>query len=387
MPMVDMRSARSAKTDPVEIAEDILTQLGGFVPKLVTLFAARRLDHHALNKALRDRLPKGTRLLGASTGGEIDNSGMHSGTTVVGALGGDLDVAIGLGENLSKDAASAGERAVLRAAEELGHRLPDLDTKKTVGLVIDDGFRNKKEEMLLGILDRNQALSLVGGGASDEEQDPEKRSALIHVDGQVVTDATLVALIKTDAPWAALRSHWYEPTGQMVKITKVDDSHLRALEIDGQPATKRYAELVDVANPEELEFSQPRGFGLRPTALRVGREYFIRAPWKPLPDGSILFANLLDEGTEYEVMRRGDMVGLTKNFFENEIPRRVRNPKGALFFNCGARAWLSYNVGNFAEVAQTFATAPTCVGLTAYFEIYCGFCVNNTLTSLVFGQS
>jgi hypothetical protein len=275
---------------------------------------------------------------------------------------------------------------VVRAAEELGQRLDDLDTKRCVGLVMDDGFKFKKEELLLGILDRNQALVLVGGGASDEEQDPEKRSALLHVDDKIVTDGALVALVKTDAPWAAMRSHWYEPTGQMVKITKVDESNLRALEIDGMAATKRYGEIAGV-DADDLEFSKPKGFGLRPTALRVGREYFIRAPWKPLPDGSILFANLLEEGTEYEVMRRGDMVQLTRRFFEEEIPRRVRQPQGALFFNCGARSWLSDNIGNSGEIAQTYAKAPRCVGLNAYFEIYCGFCVNNTLTSLVFGAS
>ena len=34
------------------------------------------------------------------------------------------------------------------------------------------------------------------------------------------------------------------------------------------------------------------------TIFEVGREYFIRAPWKPLDDGSIMFANLLEEGVE-----------------------------------------------------------------------------------------
>ncbi len=122
----------------------------------------------------------------------------------------------------------------------------------------------------------------------------------------MATDCVLVALFKTNAPWAALRSHWYVPTGERLVITKVDDSAPRALEIDGKPAALRYAELLGVP-VDDLEFGKPNGFAAQPTALKVGREYFIRAPWKPLPDDSILFANLLEEGTELELMKMGDI--------------------------------------------------------------------------------
>ena len=70
MPSVDLFHARSDKHDPAAAAEDICTQFGSAKPKLVTLFASRDRDQRALNAALRERLPKGTRLLGATTGGE-----------------------------------------------------------------------------------------------------------------------------------------------------------------------------------------------------------------------------------------------------------------------------------------------------------------------------
>jgi hypothetical protein len=241
MPAIQMRTARTARSDADAAAEELVSQLGSFTPKLVTLFASRTYDHTALNRAVRERLPKTTRLIGASSAGEIDNSGMHFGGAVLSGLGGDLDVGIGLAEGLTTDAAGAGSAATTRAFEELGIRAAEANPRKCVGIVIDDGFRFKKEELLLGILDRNQSLVLVGGGASDGEQDPAKQSALVHVDGKVATDAALVAVVRTDVPWAALRSHWYEPTGQVVRITKVDDAHLRVIEIDGQPAAKRYA--------------------------------------------------------------------------------------------------------------------------------------------------
>lgn len=387
MAQVKMQTARSTQKEPVAAAEDLMKQLGSITPKLVMLFASRERDQGALNRAVRERLPKGCRLVGATTAGELDNTGIHSGSVVVGALYGDFDVGVGLGSGLSSDAVSAGAAAIKKACDELGVRQADLDPRKYVGLVIDDGFRYKKEELLLGILEKNQTLVLVGGGASDDNRDMSKQSAQLHVDGEVATDAVLVALFRTNAPFAALRSHWYIPTGERMTITKVDETHTRALEIDGKPAAVRYADLLG-CQPAELEFGTPKGFAVRPTALRVGREYFIRAPWKPiLEDNSILFANLLEEGSELELMKIGDMAGMTKTFFTEELPRRVHNPQAALLFHCGGRMWYASATGKVPELAETLRSAPTAAGMNVHFEIYSGFHINTTLTVLAFGSN
>ncbi|MCK8498924.1 MULTISPECIES: FIST signal transduction protein [Myxococcus] len=387
MAQVKMQTARTTLTEPAAAAEDLLSQLGSVKPVLVTMFASRNRDQHALNRAVRERLPPGTRLIGATTAGELDNTGIHEGSVVLSALSGDVEVGLGLGTQLSVDAITAGQNAIKRACEDLGVRQQDLDPRRYVGLVIDDGFRYKKEELLLGILERSQTLVLVGGGASDDNRDPAKQSALVHVDGEVATDAVLVALFRTSAPWAALRSHWYVPTGEKLTITKVDESHTRALEIDGHPAARRYAEILGVKDVKDLEFGTPEGFAVRPTALRVGREYFIRAAWRPQEDGSILFANLLEEGTELELMKLGDMAGMTRGFFTDEMPRRVQNPQAALLFHCGGRMWYAHATNSVAQLAETLKAAPTAAGMNVHFEIYSGFHINTTLTALVFGAN
>jgi hypothetical protein len=112
----------------------------------------------------------------------------------------------------------------------------------------------------------------------------------------------------------------------------------------------------------------------------------MRAPWKPLPDGSVLFANLLEEGSQLELMKLGDMVETTRRFFTETVPQRVENPSAALLFHCGARSWFASAVGEKEKLAQAFAAAPPCVGFDVHFEVYCGFHINTTLTSLVFGS-
>src|SRR5262249_9097072 len=135
MASVQIRSARTTATDPVVAADRLLAALDGGVPKLVTLFASRKHDHAGLNRALPDRLPKATRLIGASTSGEIDHEGVHEGSVLLAALSGDFEVGLGLGGSLSRDAVSAGNQAVAQACQQLGVRSADLDSRKYVGLV------------------------------------------------------------------------------------------------------------------------------------------------------------------------------------------------------------------------------------------------------------
>jgi len=116
---IDVREddAKDAST----AADDLVSQLGSATPKLVTLFASRDRDHRALNHAVLERLPKGTRLIGASTGGEIDRGGMSEGEVVLGALSGDF-------ASVSASAPALARRtrrrlgAVSRACYELGVR-------------------------------------------------------------------------------------------------------------------------------------------------------------------------------------------------------------------------------------------------------------------------
>jgi hypothetical protein len=368
---------------PETAAEETLTQLGSFVPKIVLGFIPGPWDHRAHHAALRARLPKGARLLTASTGGEVTNAGLLSDTLVLAALGGDLDVSLGYGTGLSRDAAKAGSVAIEMASQQLGTRVANLD-RHHGAVVIDDGYKMKKEEMLLGVLEKNQGLVLVGGGASGYEF--MKGAGYMGVDGEVFSDGVVTMLFRSTAPWAALRSHWYEPTGQRVRLTKVDVLSRRIMELDGKPAGSRWAEIAAVP-PEHLTIANPEQFFRWSLAMRVGREYFLRSIVKRVDDDTLDSANMVQEDLELEVMRVGDIVEMTRKFFVDDIPRRVPNPTAALLFDCGARKLYGHLLGKVSELSGTFASAPPAAGFTVQYETYCGFMVNSTLTALVFGSA
>ena len=386
MPQIDLTSARTHETDAVKAAEALVQSLGGKAPKLAVLFAHSNLDQRALNVALRERLPKGTRLFGASTLSPLDNTGYQPGGATLGALSGDFEVAFGVGRPLHADAATAGSRALSDAARQLGVKPSDLDPRKHVGLVIDDGYKGKKEEFLVGMLDVNPTVTLVGGGASHStppgpgvDVAPE-----VHIDGEVVSDAVAVALFRMDAPWSVIRHHAYVPTNERVVITKVDGTANCAIELDGKRAVDRWSEISGVP-VDQLEAKA--ALITTCTALKVGREYFMRSPWKPLPDGSILFGSMLTENTELHVMKLGDMPQMLTQFFTEELRQKVQSPRGVLAFECGMRALTSHMMGTNERMAEALGKAPALAGMAAAFEVCNGFQLTSTMTGLAFGAS
>lgn len=389
MATIELKTVRSGASDPSEAADVLVRALLDAMeqpPRLVLAFVSSERDQAAINAALRERLPSDTRLLGASAAACIDHEGVHDGAILLAGMAGDFEVGIGLGRELTSDAFEAGARAIASAREQLGVGEGVLDTSRHFGLVIDDGLRFQKEELLMGVLEDCPTLNLVGGGASTVSMDPSQGCGHVHVDGEVATDAALVALFRTDAQWAVMRSHCYEPTGRTLRITKVDDSGTRALEIDGQPAAQRYAELIGCPI-EELEFGQAGGFSEQPTGMQVGSEIFLRSPWKPLPDGSILFSNLLVEGAEFELMQRTDIVASTQAFLDEELPAKIARPAATLLFHCGGRTWVARALGQAEALRQALASAPHPAGFEVAFEIYRGFAINTTLTVLAFGDT
>lgn len=386
MAKIDLASSRTHATDPVRAAEELLKEVGGKSPKLAVLFSQSTIDQRALNAALRERLPKGTRLLGATTFSPLDNTGYQPMGATLAMLSGDFEVALGVGRPLTGDAASAGAKALGDAAQQLGVRPADLDARRHVGLVIDDGYKGKKEEFLVGMLDVNPSITLVGGGASHNtppgpgiDVSPE-----LHVDGEVMTDAVTVALFRMDAPWATIRHHAYTPTNERVVITKVDATSKCAVELDGMPAAKRWSELCAVP-VEQLEASG--ALITTSTAMKVGREYFMRSPWKPLPDGSILFGSMLTENTELHVMKLGDMPAMLTSFLTEELPTKLQGLSGILACECGMRALTSQMMGLSDRMAAALSKGPAMAGMAAAFELCNGFQLTSTMTGLAFGES
>src|SRR5690606_22648920 len=108
MSQVDLETTVSTATTPEQIADEVVGGLAGGQPRLALAFVGADRDQAGVARALRARLPKDTRLLTASSKVPIARTGNSPGSVVLAALSGDLEVGLGLGTGLSKDAVAAG---------------------------------------------------------------------------------------------------------------------------------------------------------------------------------------------------------------------------------------------------------------------------------------
>ena len=58
-----------------------------------------------------------------------------------------------------------------------------------------------------------------------------------------------------------------------------------------------------------------------------------------------------------------------------------------LLFHCTARTLYAGVMGKSEELNKAFASAPPSAGFNVFFEIYSGFQINTTLTTLAFGSN
>ena len=63
------------------------------------------------------------------------------------------------------------------------------------------------------------------------------------------------------------------------------------------------------------------------------------------------------------------------------------NPTASLLFHCSGRVWAAHALGEGEALSAAFKSAPPSVGFNVCFEIYSGFQINTTLTTLAFGKN
>jgi len=67
------------------------------------------------------------------------------------------------------------------------------------------------------------------------------------------------------------------------------------------------------------------------------------------------------------------------------VARAESTVAGSRFFDCAARKLNAETDGKIDQLGSTFDLAPPCAGCVVFYEMYCGFAIAGTLTSLVFG--
>jgi hypothetical protein len=376
-PRMGVRTAASRRTEEQAAVAELAAGLSGPGARLTLVFASSRYDPERLAAHLGAAFSD-TTLIGCTTAGEIGPEGYASGSLCgLSLAGGDLDFEAGLLENIGQlDARRMGAFAHgLR--ERLRARHPGAADQRYFALMLVDGLCGREESVARAFHDGLGGIPLTGGSAGDELAFRETR---VLYQGRLVSDAAVLLVGTTRAPFVVFKSHNFSATEGRLVVTGAIPEQRIVTEINGRPAAEEYARCVGL-DPGRLD---PYVFAAYPVVVRIGDTDFVRSIQRVQPDGSLVFFCAIDRGLVFKVARGDDLVARLEQTL-GDIRTRIGEPAFILGFDCILRLLECRQRGVTGAVGEILARHRV-IGFNSFGEQYQGMHINQTFTGIAFGQ-
>lgn len=343
--------------------------------EVVIFFCSSNYDLDKLGKALKTRFL--CPLIGCTTSGEINSSGYHEGSLVGASLAAsELKVHPRYIFPLSKFSMTGAEAMAASLRKEL-QLSSDFNSDMMFGVFLVDGLSMLEERVISFIYSQFSGVPIIGGSAGD---DIKFKSTEVYWDGHFVSDAAVFTIFETTLPFYTFKTQHFQPTGGKLVITEADPANRRVIEIDGEPAARKYAEILGL----KIDKLTPMVFSNHPLMLKIGGEYYVRSIQKVNEDESLSFFCAIDNGL---VLSVAEGIGLVENL-ENqllEVKKRIPNLKFILGCDCILRQLEIKEKKLIDNVCQIIKDYPL-IGFSTYGEQYNAVHVNQTLTGVAIGD-
>ncbi|MCB1162943.1 FIST C-terminal domain-containing protein [bacterium] len=350
--------------------EALRSQLADLPLKAVLLFASVDYDLDELAGALQGAFS--VPVFGCTTAGHIGPLGYQlRGLQATGLYGDSLAVRVEVIRPLEQC------QAVVSA---LGNRIEPLPTgsgMRRFGLLLVDGLSRMEERLAAALHHCFPDMPLIGGSAGDGLA---FRETFVLADGRFLSNAAVLALFDTDAPFAAFKFQHFVPTDTILVVTAADSESRTVLEINGRPAALAYAEILGLS----IEELSPDVYSRSPVMLKLGDDHYVRSIQRCNDDLSLTFYCAIAEGI---VLRLGTAVSplaAAKRAFA-EVQQRVAKPSLIIGCDCILRRLEFENSGLSAAVGELLATHSV-VGFSTYGEQFNALHMNQTFTGLAVGE-
>lgn len=336
------------------VSEAILKSTSAFenvLPKILIIFVSINYEEE-LKKILLEAkklLPK-TKIVGGTGAAIIASEGVYPRGVGVMAIGGDLDVGVGLGKNSRTLPELAGETSMKQALKDLGKskyknrfafafvsgmkfpNIPGMKSMMKLGIT-KNLFSNicgvmakmgtgpaRYEEGLEGINRASKGeIPIFGAGAFDDFKGQRNYQ---FSGAEFYTDSIVTLIVSSDKKFNIEFKHGLKPSGKKMNITSAEGS--LAFEINGKPAWQGFKEVYNI--PDELE----NQWKANPVAMTTGEvpaekdnkgNYWIVAPLCVVGD-AILFAKNVEEKTLYLCKGTGKEILSAADDVSKDISKR-----------------------------------------------------------------
>jgi hypothetical protein len=360
----------AASTDVIDarqaarrLATDISRGLGQ-EPQALMVFAAPSCDHGALLDELAAQFP-GALVVGASSAGEFMNQDRGEGRVcALGLAGEDVRFAVGVGHDVLADAASAARQI---AAGFSG--LSDYTFPYRSALVMADALAGHADVLVDELtLATGGQYQFFGGGAGDNAQ--FQRTSVFC--GREVLNGAAVALeILTEKPIGVGVRHGWAPASPPFRVTEADG--MRLISLNGLPAADTFVAHA-VTSGQKLDPDAPIPFFLHNIlGIEAGDAHRLRVPLAILPDGSVLCAAEVPQGSVVYIMRASaaSAVEAAQEATQAALAAMGEHkPQAALFFDCVAtRLRMGDQFGEEVAIVRDQLAGADLVGCNTHGQI------------------
>lgn len=368
-----VRIAASGGSDPAEAARAVLAALRPRDLAGIMVFSSTRagLEAFAAQTAALGEVA----VVGCSTAGEITPWGVQSGLSAIGFPAADFAMRTRRFDRLLDFNPFAAHREVaemlgegMAAASHLGPRV------EHAGLLLIDGLGCREELIAHTLRHLLEDVPMVGGSAGDGMA--LRQTSLLH-GGLVTSDCAVITLLLSRRPLRVLRCGHHEATERLVVATKVDTASRTIFRLDGDPAAAEYARLAGV-DPGELG---PPVFAANPLMVRVGGDYYARAPMRAGRDGSLAFHSAIERGL---VLRLGRPTDMRASLDAALAPWRIQAADAVIAFESVHNRIEADRDGSAAGLAEVYRRHRF-VGFHGYGEQFRDLHLNRTLVGLAIG--
>lgn len=336
----------SSQSNPFEAGREAArasrAQIGGNSPTLTLVFASSHYAQEELIKGVRS-VSGGCPLTGCSSAAQISPAGIIKRSVVVIFISSNtVRTSIGLGQKLSQDSRSAGQRCARESIVKESSREGRMS--RSLFLMFPDGLTAKGEELIRGEQEvLGASFPIVGGASGDEFL---FRETYQYYNDCVYTDSVAGVLIGGGSKIGFGIRHGWQPIGKSHIATTTAGNCL--LELDGKAAIQFYEEYFKGEIKELKDRPMARISLQYPLGMFVQGEdeYLIRNVLKVNPDGSLLCAGEIPQGSEIQLMLGNIESAINAARFASVLALehlKGAKPKLVLVFNSIARLKLLGN--------------------------------------------
>lgn len=279
--------AQSGRDDTAAAMRAIRRDIGPEPLALLMLFVAHGHQHDAIEVALRRDFPD-TPVMGCTTAGEIGAGGYLDGHIVaLGFPAAWFAAAVGSVQSLSDFVPRRAGEVVFDLRATLASQANPHGNE--VVFLLADGLSLREEPLAWALSDALGQTPLVGGSAGDGLAFGQ---TFVLADGRFVTDAAVLAVLRTSCTVTAFRFDHLRPTDRCMVVTDADPSQRLVRQINGMPAAPEYARILG-KDPAQLS---PFTFAANPVVVQFGGAHHVRAIQRVEPDGTLRFFSAIDTG-------------------------------------------------------------------------------------------